>query len=145
MSKLEILDVDKLIYDTLIADSDMITAMGGEIRLHADLAPENQANLKWIIFELFDGRDVAGVGGVHVFSKPMYLIKVCGRDTGYQVLKDACERLNFLLTDEHHGIVNDTWVGKFVRRRVMRDVDNLKNLRVYWIGQLYELMAYDVS
>jgi len=140
---IEILDVDKRISMLLKNDVVLANALGGVVRLHADLAPEDESNDFWITFGLQDGRDSNSMGGIHVFSRPQYTIRTCVRDKGYQALKPAVNRIHDLLTGPP-AEVDGTWVGRFIRQMVLRDIDQLKNLRIYWIAQVYDLVAYEV-
>lgn len=139
----EVLAADMRISSLLKPDAELAAALGGEVRLHADVAPEGQSNGMWLVFRLVDGSDVLGLGGQPIFAKPSYNVMVCGRDTGYIALRPAIERVKFLLT-QGPAVVDGVWVGRFVKRGVVRGVDVTKNLRVFWYGQLFHSVAYDV-
>jgi hypothetical protein len=135
---MEELAVDQVISSRLKGDSALAAALGGTVRLHADLAPENEAQTFWIVFELIDNPDTNAMGGAHVMARPFYSIRVCGRDTGYQVLGPACNRVYELLVAGRETKLS-MHVGRFVRRGTQRGVDEIKNLRVYWIGQMFDV------
>jgi hypothetical protein len=137
---METLAIDQVISLRLKGNAELEALLGGPVKLHADLAPENQAQTYWLVFENMDAPDTNAMGGRHVMSRPTYNVKVCGRDTGYQVLGPICNKVHELLTAGR--ITRDgVRVGQFIRVGVMRDVDELKNLRVYYIGQIFTMRA----
>lgn len=137
---IEILKCDKRIYQLTTAPG-LAAAMNGSVKIHADVAPENESNDRWIVFEHFSGRNAVGVGGVKVFAKPGYLIKVCGRDCGYQALEDAVTIVEQFLKEP--ATIEGVRVGKFVYRQTLMDIDILKNgIRNYWIGLQFDVVAY---
>lgn len=141
---LEILSVDKAIVNAIENDTILPAMLGGSTKLFVDIANENESTKFWITFQVIDAPDTNAMGGQHIISKPIYLIKVCNRDLGYGVLRAPCDRIFDLLTKEPHGNIEGIWVGKFVRTNVMRDHDEIKNLKNYWIGQLFMLISHEV-
>lgn len=138
---LETLDIDLRISSLLKNDVQLTAALGGKVRLHADRAPENESHEFWVTFEMSDGGNIIGVGAQHIMSVPTYIIRVCVRDKGYQALRPAARRINELLK-EGPGESGDTWVGRFINPATIRGMDELKNLRVYWIALVYTTIAY---
>lgn len=141
---IEILVVDQFI-NGMRDNAGIKTAMnvptGKFAKVYADIAPENESDSFWIIWQVMDAPDTSSMGGFQNFSHPIYLIKACVKDKGYQALKPVCDGIEAYLKTGPVEIDNH-YIGRFVRRRIMRDVDEFKDLRVYWVGMEYELITH---
>jgi len=146
---IEILKVEKLISSRLKNDATLKSLMqvpnDQSIRLYASAAPEGQVKDMWITHDLVSAPDTNVMGGDHVMSRPTYIIKVCNADLGFQVCGDALNRIDFLLNKQEGEVVDGVYVGKFIRRNVVKSIDDEKGTRVYWVGMTYLIVSYEVN
>lgn len=144
-NKAEVLYVDQRIDDLIRTDTTIKSLMGitTDVPLFVGVAPEGNTANKWVTYDLVTSPDTAAMGGDHVATRPTYTIRVCGNGCGFQALRPIIERINQLVGQE--GVtIDDVYVGKFIRRNVMRNIDDEKGLRVFWIAYTYILMSYEI-
>jgi hypothetical protein len=146
---IEILKVEKVISSRLKGDATLKTLMqvisGQEIRLYASAATEGQVRGLWITHDLISAPDTNVMGGDHVMSRPTYIIKVCNADLGYQACGEPLNRIDALLNGQEGEVVDGVYVGKFIRRNVVKSFDDEKGTRVFWVGITYLLMSYEIN
>ncbi len=141
----EVIRVDNFINTTLTGDAQLATALGEVVRCYPNVAPEGMRTGKYISYTDITSPVTNAVGGRPVFARPSYVVKVHGVDTGYQALKNAVDRVQYLLTRQRSGpdlIVDGYYVGKFIRHNGMRSIDDYKNVRIFWVGETYTTLAY---
>lgn len=136
----EIFSVDKYFVDTFKNDVTMQGYFGGTVRIHVGEAPEKTAT-PYIVFDEIETYDRTGVGGVRIFTKPQFSVDVFGSQ-GYYALKNIADRVDTLLVANSGVSVEGIWINKFIRDRVVRDVDNIDGVRYWMVRQIYRTIIH---
>lgn len=136
----ELSRAEKWLYQALVGDAQLAAVVSS--RVYAYLAPE-KATFPFVLFSFQGGADKQGVGTARVLARPIYQIKVVGRDEVSDAIQTAADRIDEVIGKAVRQVV-DSYV--FTARRIspVAYVEPDKNSgRVFHHrGGLYRIEAY---
>lgn len=141
---IEVLDVHE--YLLRLKDDTVLKSLfpGGDVLINADMSQREPPPF-YIVFSVPSDEDVNNMGGERIMTKPDYMIQAIGRNVGLEILRPIMERIDDVITDLEAGeVVNNTYVGRFVRTNVIPRADTLNNVRWQYLACLYKLVAYSM-
>lgn len=161
---IEILSIDKVIYDGLIACTPLFTlynALNPAIlpvganniaaAVFSDIAPL-KTKTPWIIFGHHQNSDTNAMGGFRALENATYIIKCCGLGLGYGGLKPFMDAIDFMMVGDTSGgtsnglgftvdAPNGITVYGFQRLNVIRMAEYIDDQPWYQLGAVYQTVT----
>lgn len=143
MSGFELLDVNRFVLGLQQDAALQALFPGGAVVINAKFAPRQPPDVH-MVFDLLTDHEANSLGGNRVFCAPTYSVQCIGKEVGYDVIGPIMTRADAVLTAEDASRqVGSTWVGRFVRVNTLMDANSIDNVRWYWLGGVYEAIAFD--
>jgi hypothetical protein len=134
--------INRWLYVTLSEDATLI-AQG--IKGVRDYIPE-QAEFPRIVYNLQAGRDVNGIGGVRLLTRPLYQIKLINKGNIESNYLPLIERMDELL----HNKTNETFEGYVFSARREQEINYFEpgekgtDIVYRHVGGLYRIDCYAI-
>lgn len=140
MAGYEVLDAIQRIIQLLADDTTMQSLFPNDtVNAYHQEGPREPPDL-YIVLTMPSERDVTGLGGSKIMALPVFALATIGKEMTYDVLRPIAERADLLLTQSGtSALVNNTWVGKFIRTNTMiHPPETIANVRWWSISGIYE-------
>lgn len=145
MSGVELLDVDRFVWDALSGDAALGALFGGTgdamraYNLHAPLG----SVFPLIIYGILPDSqtDTNGVAGARIFTEARYMAKVVGETADPETLRDGASRLDALL-HQASATVNGTTVLSIIRDGPLNYPETLEGVEYRHVGHVFRVWAH---
>lgn len=141
----ELFGLDTLIYATLTADAALV-ALASK-RVFSEVGPEG-ITFPYVLYSFQSGSDQNGVGGVRIFSRPVYRIEAVDKADSFSTAAKIADRIDKVLQNVRgQAVVNGVTyqVDGCVRRTPVRIAEEDQGVRYNRLGGLYVFYIYPIA
>ncbi len=141
---IETLDVEEHIYSLLSTDATLQALLDDGVPVFNRKVPQGTP-APYIVISPYDSNDANANDGEHIFSMNQYQVVVLTKNEGPLSVKSIVNRMDFLLRKTPATELNHTYIGHFMRERIVNMEISDTDDDWYQIGGIYRGMAHPLS